>query len=186
MIWNWNLLSPGNLHYISASVNYVWGIYNGLGVYKCPNPFHSKDDCTAYTDVLLTQLDAGDQEVWGVTGKNVIYKRNVDGSGAWSSPISGPPLKHVPASGNGYIWGVDTSNNVYKCAKPCTGGPGWIQVTGQQLMQIDGGYDFVYGVDSYNDIYTLPVNGIGNWRQTVPNVGTSLKFRHACHCIRTR
>ena len=39
-----------------------------------------------------------------------------------------------------------------------------MQVPGK-LKQIDGGYDYVYGVNSNNDIYTLPVDGSGSWRQ---------------------
>ena len=33
-----------------------------------------------------------------------------------------------------------------------------------KLKQIDGGYDRVYGVNSNNDIWTLPVDGSGSWR----------------------
>ena len=33
-----------------------------------------------------------------------------------------------------------------------------------KLKQIDGGYNYVYGVNSINDIYTLPVDGSGSWR----------------------
>ena len=68
---------------------------------------------------------------------------------------------------------------MYKCAKPrareAPDGYRYWLLSGQLLVQINGGYDikvdFVYGVDSNNNIYTLPVNGIGNWRQNVPNVG---------------
>eukprot|EP00731_Ephydatia_muelleri_P031276 Em0022g790a len=99
-------------------------------------------------------------EAWGVNSNDDIYKRNVDGSGSWTQ-LPGK-LKHVSASGNGYIWGVNSNDDIYKCKKPCTGG--WEQVPGK-LKQIDGGYDYVYGVNSNNDIFTLPVDGSGSWRQ---------------------
>ena len=42
-----------------------------------------------------------------------IYKRSADGSGSWQH-IAGK-LKHVSASGNGYIWGVSSTDQIYKC-----------------------------------------------------------------------
>ena len=74
--------------------------------------------------------------------------------------ISGA-LTHVSASGNGYIWGVNSSHLIYKCKKPCNGE--WVLVDGR-LKQIDGGYSYVYGVNSNDDIYTRPIDGSGSWR----------------------
>ena len=50
------------------------------------------------------QVDADDDEVWGVNMQNRIYKRPVDGSGGWKQ-IKGK-LNHVTASGNGYTYMV--------------------------------------------------------------------------------
>ena len=71
-------------------------------------------------------------------------------------------LKHVLASGSGYIWGVNSNDNIYKCKKPCNGA--WVQVSGG-LKQIDAGHDYVYGVNSVNYIYARPVDGSGPWRR---------------------
>ena len=97
----------------------------------------------------------------------MIYKRPVDGSGSWTR-LPGA-LKHVSASGNGYIWGVNSNDDIYKCKKPCNGL--WIKVDGK-LKQIDGGEAYVYGVNRNDDIYTRPVDGSGRWRQ-IPG-----KLRH--------
>ena len=64
-------------------------------------------------DGALKQIDAGDEEVWGVNSAYEIWKRPADGSGSWTR-IPGA-LKHVSASGNGYIWGVNTNDNIFKC-----------------------------------------------------------------------
>lgn len=50
----------------------------------------------------LRQVDADDHEVWGVTSAYAIYKRPVDGSGSRWTLVPGG-LKHVSASGNGYV-----------------------------------------------------------------------------------
>ena len=97
-----------------------------------------------------------------MNANNYIYKRPVDGSGGSWQLIPGR-LKHVSASGNGYIWGVNSNDYIYKCKKPCTGS--WINVPGR-LKQIDGGHDYVYGVNSHDNIYTRPIDGSGSsWRR---------------------
>ena len=87
-------------------------------LYRCSRP------CTGSNWVLvdggLKQIDAGDEEVWGVNSADQIWKRAADGSGSSWQQIAGG-LKHVSASGNGYIWGVNTNDMIYKCKKPCTG-----------------------------------------------------------------
>ena len=107
----------------------------------------------------LKQIDVGDEEVWGVNTRNQVFKRPADGSGHWQC-LTGS-LKHVSASGNGYIWGVSARDHIYKCKKPCFGR--WVLVSGR-LKQIDAGHDYVYGVNSGNSIFALPVNGVGSWR----------------------
>ena len=162
---NW-IQIPGGLKYISASVNYVWGVNSADQIWRCANP------CTGQwvqVDGALKQIDAGDLEVWGVNSNDDIYMRTVDGSSLWTL-VSGK-LKHVTASGNGYIRGVNSNDDIFKCKKPCTGS-GWVNVPGK-LKQIDGGYDYVYGVNSNNDTYTMPVDGSGSWRQ-IPGI----KLKH--------
>ena len=70
-------------------------------------------------------------------------------------------LVHVSASGNGFIWGVNSGDEIYKCKKPCSGA--WVPVDGL-LKQIDGGQRAVYGVTAHDDIFSRPVDGSGSWR----------------------
>ena len=107
----------------------------------------------------LKQVDASDEEVWGVNSGDYIYKRPVDGSGSWIN-IPGR-LKHVSASGTSYIWGVNANDQIYKCKKPCTGR--WEIVDGR-LKQIDAGLAYVYGVTRSGAIFSRPVDGSGAWR----------------------
>ena len=106
------------------------------------------------------QVDADDHEVWGVSKQQQIFKRPVDGSGRWTHELGGRK-RHVTASGNGYIWGTNSGDAIYKCAKPCNGQ--WQRVPGA-LRQIDGGQERVYGVNSGGHVYTRNVDGSGKWR----------------------
>ena len=90
------------------------------------------------------QIDAGDEEVWGVNSADHVFKRPADGSGRWTHI-----LKHVTASGNGYIWGVNSNDAIFKCKKLCNGR--WIHVGGH-LKQIDGGQAYIYGVNKFDDL----------------------------------
>ena len=148
---------PGRMRHVTASANYVWGVNRDDEIYKCARP------CTGEWEHVpgkLVQISAGDTEVWGVTFQNQIYKRPVDGSGDGWVRVGGY-LKHVSASGNGYIWGVNRNDNVYKCKTPCDGE--WVQVD-RKLKQVDGGHSYVYGVDGNDDVWTIAINGSGTWR----------------------
>ena len=154
---------PFGLTHVSASLNHLWGVNNANQIFICDRP------CSSWrlVDGSLKQLDVDDHEVWGVNSADHIWKRPVDGSGSWQS-VAGR-LKHVSASGHGYIWGVNNDDAIYKCKKPCSGT--WVRVDGA-LKQIDGGQRNVYGVNSANHIYTRPVDGSGAWRR-IPG---SLKY----------
>lgn len=146
---------PGELQYVTDSTNYLWGTISNE-VYRCDRP------CTGswtQIDGQLKQVDASDDEIWGVDAENAIFKRPVDGSGSWTS-VDGT-LKHVSASGNGYVWGVSQDDQIYKCKKPCNGA--WKLVNGR-LKQIDGGEKYVYGVNHANGVFSRPVDGSGAWR----------------------
>ena len=100
---------PGALSHVSASINYLWGVNSKNQIYVCHVP------CTGGWKLIsggLVQTDPDDTEVWGVNSADNIWKRPVDGSGDWSL-IQGK-LKHVSASGNGYIWGVNRNDDIYK------------------------------------------------------------------------
>lgn len=143
---------PGKLMHITASENYIWGVSTEHEIFMMKN---SPDESSwTKVDGALCQIDANDYEVWGVTSNGEIFKRPVDGSGAWIK-IEGV-LKYVSASGNGWIWGVNTKNEIFKRKK--SSGDKWERVDGL-LKQIDGGFTFVYGVNSDNEIWTRPVDG---------------------------
>ena len=146
---------PGGLTHVSTSINYHWGVNSADQIFRCARP------CTGSwvkVDGALIQTDVSDMEVWGVNKGNNIYKRSTDGTGSWIN-IPGK-LKHVSASGNGYIWGVNSADNIYVCKKSCNGQ--WKGIAGK-LKQIDGGERYVYGVNSGNIVYYRPIDGSGSW-----------------------
>ena len=146
---------PGKLKQITASTNYLWGVTKNDDILICKHPCNG--NCKI--DGKLMQVDADDYEVWGVDEQHQIYKRPVDGSGEWKQ--IGGLLRHVSASGNGYIWGTTSGDAIYKCAKPCNGQ--WQSVPGR-LRQVDGGQERVYGVNAGGDVFSRNVDGSGNWR----------------------
>jgi len=146
-----------NIH-ISANVNYAWGVNEEDEIYMCRRPCTGLIGEWKRMDGTLKQLDVDDHEVWGVNRDNQIWKRPVDGSDHWQ--VVKGSLKHVSASGYGYVWGVNRTDGIYKCKKPCSGD--WVWVPGA-LKQIDGGQRNVYGVNSAN-IFARPVDGSGDWR----------------------
>ena len=141
--------------YVSTSVNYIWGVSANNSVYKCDRPCDG--DWVEIPGQQLVQLDAGDQEVWGVDSAHAVYKRPVDGSGYGWEQVQGPALAQVSASGNGYIWGVTPGVGiVHKCKKPCSGS--WSRVDIANLTQIDGEYGYWYGVNKLHYIYARPID----------------------------
>ncbi len=147
------------MKYISAGPNYYWALSTSGQIFRCDNP------CTSWTklDGQLKSLDVGEDEIWGANSGNAIFKRPADGSGQWTT-ITGK-LKQVSASGNGYIWGVNSEDKIFKCKKPCgNGGQGWIVVEGR-LKQVDGGDKYVYGVNSINEVFARSIDGSGSWRK---------------------
>ena len=62
---------------------------------------------TVYKHHIKVCNDASDEELWGVNCLDHIFRKPVDGSGSWIR--IGGSLKHISASGNGYIWGVNSN-----------------------------------------------------------------------------
>ena len=109
------------------------------------------------------QVDANDIQVWGVDASGHIFWKHIDDVlGNWVS-VPGI-LKHVSASGNGWIWGVTNTDQVFKCKKPCHGT--WIEVDGL-LNQLDGGETYIYGVTSGNDVFRRNIDASNPW-QLIP------------------
>ena len=102
----------------------------------------------------LTQIEADNEDVWGVNSNNKVFKRPVNGSGEWSS-IPGE-MRYISASGNAHVWGIAPNNSLYVCEKPCTGC--W-QYVGGSFQQIDGGNNAVIGVTTDESILFMSLEG---------------------------
>ena len=70
-------------------------------------------------------------------------------------------LKQISAAGKDWLWGVNSSDNIFTCKKPCTDS-NWKQIPGG-LTQIEGGDKEVWGVNSVNNIYKTNQDGTGGW-----------------------
>ena len=154
----WTAIS-GQMKHMTVTPNYVWAVDRHNYVHKCVRPCNGhfvRDGGTR-----LIQVDADDYELFGVAANHLIYRRNVDGSGGWAR-VSGH-LKQISMSGLGYVWGVNRHNQVFSCKKPCRGA--WVYRPSHRLMQVEGGGDRVYGVDTSHRIFTMSVDGMGVWKQ---------------------
>ena len=119
----------------------------------CAGRWHRVSGC-------LKQIDAGDMEVWGVAHDGSVWKRPINSAwGSWTY-VPGASLKHVSASGKGYLWGVTAQNHVYKCKKPCNGH--WAYLAGL-MKQVDGGQAYVYAINPSNQVYRKRIDGTGSW-----------------------
>ena len=138
---------------VSKRTKYIWGV-NDTRVYFCER---SNRDNFVYscvqpndTETLILQIDAGDEEVWGVNASHYIFKRPVNGSGEWTM-VPGT-MRYVSASGSNYIWGIAPNNSLFNCEMPCTGD--W-QYIGGSFRQIDGFNEYTIGVDINNTTQSL-------------------------------
>ena len=158
----WNYIS-GRLTHVSGGLTYVWGVNRQQNIYMCQRPCTGSNWRRITGTLRLVQVDVDDTHVWGVNENDDVYHRPIDGNGEWEH-VCDLKLKHVSASGNGFMWGVNSNDSIFKCAKPqCHLVGNWIQVDGL-LKQIDGGDRAVYGVNANNQIYSRPVDGSGRWR----------------------
>ena len=69
---------------------------------------------------LLTQVSGG-KSVWGIDKSGYVWKRPVDGSGAWKK-TGGKRMKYVDGDDPNFLWGVGSDGSVQKCKKPCDSG----------------------------------------------------------------
>ncbi len=153
------------LKHVSTSINYYWGVNEKDEIFVCEKP------CKTWTKIAgaLRQVDVSDLEMWGVNAGDAIYKRPADGSGSWIR-VDGA-LRHVSASGNGYIWGVNKKHDIYVCKKPCSGA--WKHIPGK-LRQIDGGEQYAFGSNAGKDVYRRAIDGSGDWYK-IPG-GKKMKY----------
>lgn len=118
-------------------------------------------------DGSLEKVSADDQNVWGVNAGGEIYRRPLDGSGAWQRIAGG--LADISASGLGWIWGVNAGGEVWRCGKPCApDGSGWVRVDGwpnadDRPVQVSADETHVWAVSGNGTIHRRPVDGSGTW-----------------------
>ena len=120
-------------------------------IYKCKKPCNGE---WQLVDGGLKQIDGGESFVYGVNSTNNVHVRPIDGSGSWKY-ISGQKLKHVTASGDTRIYGVDTEDKIYSCQKPCF--YGHFRPLNGKLAQIDGAFNAYAGVNSAKQIFVRPI-----------------------------
>lgn len=90
--------------------------------------------------------------------KNNNRKRS---TGGWKQ-INGK-LKQISAVGKDWLWGVNNSNQIFTCKKPCNDSS-WINIPGR-LSQLEGGESEVWGVNAADNIFKMNVDHSNGWRQ---------------------
>ena len=114
----------------------------------------------------LKQMSTGQKEVYGVDSHDKISAHakdpaglNADGRKGWRN--IGGRLMNISASNKDYVFGVNKSDQIYQCKKPCKGG--WQRMEGG-LKQISGAQKYVYGVNRNDSIYRarLPITNLRN------------------------
>ena len=155
----WTAIS-GKMRHITVTPNYVWASDVKWNVYRCVRPCngHFIHDSGA----KLFQIDADDYELYGIGRGYHVYRRAVDGSGGWAKLPGGRTLHQISASGLGYLWGRYKCY-VYTCKKPCRGQ--WVHHSTPRAIHVEANGDRVYVVDRHHRIFTMPVDGVGVWKQ---------------------
>lgn len=140
---NWRKIS-GSLKHVSASGNgYIWGVNRHDHIYKCKKP------CTGQWKNVggrLSQVDGGFASVYGVNSGGTVYSTSIDGSKGWRHIHAPARMKHVTASGKDEIFATSRQGDVYRCKKPCIGEWEKMATEFNQLNQLDGAYDALFGV----------------------------------------
>ena len=90
--------------------------------------------------------------------KNNNRKRS---TGGWKQ-INGK-LKQISAVGKDWLWGVNNSNQIFTCKKPCNDSS-WINIPGR-LSQVEGGESEVWGVNAADNIFKMNVDHSSDWKQ---------------------
>ena len=142
---------PGELKHVSASGNgFIWGVSYLNAIFKCEKPCIGN---WVPVDGLLTQLDGGQNRVYGVSDFYEVFYRPVDGSGRWTK-ITGIQLQQISASATYYVYGLDLYDRIYRCEKPCNDAADFELVTEQpleQFRQIDACADALFGISKVDN-----------------------------------
>ncbi|XP_029969958.1 fish-egg lectin-like [Salarias fasciatus] len=103
-----------------------------------------------------TQIDAGQGQVVMTNNKSEAFFL----SGSTWTGLGSVPMKHVSVGPTG-IWGVDSSDEVYKY-----GGGDFLLSQGQKLHQVDaGGQDQILGVTSSSTVHCLSSAAASGFKQ---------------------
>jgi hypothetical protein len=103
----------------------------------------------------------------------VVYRKNKEHLMVGSEPVLNVAKIYADASGTAafnnvtisgklnapndknYVWGLNSSNNTYRCLSPCTGLSTWEKINGEngeKLKKINIGKDYIFGIDTTNKI----------------------------------
>lgn len=102
---------PGELTAIAADVNFVWG-FNPQGEIVRMSAQNKNGWTVINNPYNIIKLSAGNEEVWGVTADNKVYRINDSGFGEWQFVAEG--FKDVSV-GVDYAWLLDVDGYPYKC-----------------------------------------------------------------------
>lgn len=90
--------------------------------------------------------------------------------------VSGEDWTQIPgalvqvATSVAYTWGVDASDRIFMCERPCTT---WRQIPGR-LRQVDCDDTHVYGVNADSNVFIRPIDGSDKWRYVDPTLTVKL------------
>ena len=140
----------GGLKHVSASGNgYIWGVNSIDDIYKCKKP------CSGgwqKVEGKLSQIDGGNQYVYGVTSGKTPFFRPVDGSGTWQSIENNTTANYITATGDNKVYKLGMYNKVYSCDAPCSDGE-WTRLSDDTLTQIDGSVHFLVGRNAAEQLF---------------------------------
>lgn len=145
----WRRVSGALSHVSASGRGYIWGVMRSA-IYRCLKPCNGR---WIRVDGVLKQVDGGSKYVYGVNSRGTIYYRPVDGSGRWN--IIRGNLRHITASGERELFGVNSAYQVLRCTKPCTSGS-WRRMVGA-LRQCDASHGQLWGVDTAQRILVRDV-----------------------------
>jgi hypothetical protein len=100
----------GELTGIAADDAFVWG-FAPNGDLMCMSALSKNGWRKVENPYNVVKIDAGSNEVWGVTADNKVYRISSSGVGGWSYVTEG--FKEV-SIGVDYVWMLDTSGKAYK------------------------------------------------------------------------
>lgn len=164
----------GTVRTLSASgEGWVWALQDGGVAWKCEKPCNQgipgweKVEGWPLPNDKLVQLLGDSTFVWGRTQTGNVYRRPVNGSGAWEK-VPGT-VSQLAVSGGNLIWGTLAGGAVYNCEKPCSGGDKtWQHVGGHSSagggsLSTSGDSALFYTVNTDNTLAFRPVDQAGTW-----------------------